>query len=757
MYIIIYKILSIIKKMKKFIKWSLIITFFVVLIALVAVGLYITSVYVNAQSIPLSEEKLSSQSLTIEVFDSQNKPIKEDNEINKNYVKISLIPQQAIDAFLSIEDKNFYSHSGVNYKRIAKAFLSNIKSRKLKEGASTSTQQLVKNTLLSSEKTIERKIKEIALARKIENKYSKDEILEKYLNVIYFGNNCYGIENASKYYFSKDVKDISIAQSALLAGIIKSPAKYSPLKNSENCLKRRNLVLSEMYKDGKITSEQYTLAKNSDLELNVSTQTKNKLNSYSQASIDEAEEILHLPARQIALKGYKIYTYQDSEKQSALNNAFASQNLTSDYGGIVIDNEKLGITAYLGKSNYKVLEALRQPGSTIKPILVYAPALDKDIIYPCTQILDEKTVIAQYSPKNVGGVYHGYVSASDALAKSINIPAVKILSYVGIENAKDYAESMGIEFDNMDDSYALALGGMTYGVNLKQLTNAYSTFANNGEYGEAHFVSFITDKNGKLVYVNHPQGKKVMREDSAYLLTDMLTKCVKNGTARKLNEFDNIASKTGTVGKSGSNQNLDAWNVSYTKAQTVGVWTGNLDNTPIDYAGGNQPTNVVKAYFENVKDTSQFVRPSSIVEKAIDSTELNENHRIVLANDFLPQKYTQTEIFSAFNLPDEVSNKFMQVQKQEFKGKIVNNNIQISFNAKEYVTYDFLIDGKKVKSISGKIGALDITLPLSKKKEDVTVVYYYSQVPEIKQREDISFLNTSYSDSQSNHKSKWYI
>ena len=258
--------------MKKFIKWSLIITFFVVLIALVAVGLYITSIYVNAQSIPLSEEKLSSQSLTIEVFDSQNKPIKEDNEINKNYVKISLIPQHSVDAFLSIEDKNFYSHSGVNYKRIAKAFLSNIKSRKLKEGASTITQQLVKNTLLSSEKTVERKIKEIALAKKIENKYSKDEILEKYLNVIYFGNNCYGIENASKYYFSKDVKDLSIAQSALLAGIIKSPAKYSPLKNSENCLKRRNLVLSEMYKDGKITSEQYTLAKNSDLELNVATQ-----------------------------------------------------------------------------------------------------------------------------------------------------------------------------------------------------------------------------------------------------------------------------------------------------------------------------------------------------------------------------------------------------------------------------------------------------------------------------------------------------
>ena len=162
MYIIIYKILNIIKKMKKFIKWSLIITFFVVLIALVAVGLYITSIYVNAQSIPLSEEKLSSQSLTIEVFDSQNKPIKEDNEINKNYVKISLIPQHSVDAFLSIEDKNFYSHSGVNYKRIAKAFLSNIKSRKLKEGASTITQQLVKNTLLSSEKTIERKIKEIA-------------------------------------------------------------------------------------------------------------------------------------------------------------------------------------------------------------------------------------------------------------------------------------------------------------------------------------------------------------------------------------------------------------------------------------------------------------------------------------------------------------------------------------------------------------------------------------------------------------------
>lgn len=323
--------------MKKFIKWFLIILTIIILSALIGLGFYVSSVYINAKSIEINKEVLTSPSLSIEIYDNENKPIKEDNEINKAYAKINTLSNETKNAFISIEDKNFYNHHGINYKRIAKAMLNNIKSRKLKEGASTITQQLVKNTQLTSEKTFERKIKEVALAQKIENMFSKDEILELYLNVIYFGNNCYGIESASNYYFNKSAKDLNVEEAAMLAGMIKSPAKYSPIKNYENCLKRRNLVLNEMNKDGNLSIEKYNKAKNSEILLNLNTEKKNKLNSYSQMAIDEAEQILGIPSRQIALNGYKIYTYQDKSKQDALEKSFDNSNINCDNAGIVIE------------------------------------------------------------------------------------------------------------------------------------------------------------------------------------------------------------------------------------------------------------------------------------------------------------------------------------------------------------------------------------------------------------------------------------
>lgn len=741
--------------MKKFIKVTLIIFFILLLATLVGLGFYISSIYINARAMKLNEDILSSPYISVQVYDKENKPLKEDNEINRNFAKIDELSADTKNAFISIEDKSFYSHHGVNYKRIAKAMLNNIKSRSLKEGASTITQQLVKNTQLTSEKTFERKIKEVALAQKIEAKYSKDEILQNYLNIIYFGNNCYGIENAANYYFSKHAKELNLEESAMLAGLIKSPAKYSPIRNKENCINRRNLVLSEMYKDDVISTEDYNKAKNSPLNLSINNERKNKLNSYSQASIDEAEMILGLPARQIALKGYKIYTYQNHDKQEALENAINSQNLETDSAGIVINNSNHSIEAYVGDSIFKILDAKRQPGSCIKPVLVYAPALNEDIIYPCSQILDEKTSISNYTPKNVGNVYRGYVSAREALSKSINIPAVKVLSYLGIDKGKAYAENMGITFDEKDDSYTLALGGMTYGVNLQQLAGAYSTFANNGYYAAPKFVSFITDKNNRLVYINKPKAQQVLREDCAYLITDMLRTCATSGTAKKLASLNmDIASKTGTVGKSNSKENLDAWNISYTKEQTCGIWIGNLDNTPINYAGGNQPTEIVKQYFASVKDNSTFITPESIVEKNIDGTELSENHRIVLANNYIPERYTQKEIFSIFNLPSDVSNKFTSMPKTDFNSKVENNKAIISFNAKDYVTYNFKANDKVLKSISNKNGEQIVTIDLLTPKQTITIDYFYTLSPEINNTDKINFIKTNKTNIS---KDKWFI
>ncbi len=741
--------------MKKSFKWILLIIFFIVLAALLAAGFYISSIYMNARAMAIDEDALSSSEVYIEVYDKENKPIKEFNEINKQYANIENLSDTTKNAFISIEDKSFYSHSGVNYKRMVKALINDVKARKLKEGASTITQQLVKNTQLTSDKTVERKIKEIALAQKLEKRYSKDEILEKYLNIIYFGNNCYGIESASNYYFSKSAKDLSSSEAATLAAIIKSPAKYSPTKNPDNCLKRRNLVLSEMYKDNFIQADEYNLAINKPLSLTINEKPKNKLNSYSQSAIDEAVSILKIPAKKIALKGYKIYTYQDQEKQNALTNAIDIEGLDCNSAAVVINNNNHTVQAYVGSSNYKILDAKRQPGSCIKPVLVYAPALNEDIIYPCTPLLDEKTTISDYTPKNIGDVYRGYISAREALSKSINIPSVKVLSYVGIDKAKSYAEDMGFVFDEKDDSYSLALGGMTYGVNLVQLASSYSTFANGGKFAPAKFVSFITDKNNKLVYVNKPHEKQVLREDASYLITDMLKTCAKSGTAKKLASLNKeIAAKTGTVGKSNSKQNLDAWNVSYTKDQTICVWLGNLDNSPISYAGGNQPTEIARRYFSQVEDNSLFSVPSSIVEKDIDATELYENHRIVLAGNSTPERYTQKELFSRFNLPTDISNKFVNMEKQSFKGKVNGSNAEIEFDAKNYITYVFKSNGKTLKEISGLNSKQKVILPLKNQKQTITIDYYITINPDVNESEEITFIKTKQNSSD---KDKWFI
>lgn len=741
--------------MKKFIKWSFLILFILVALSLGGLGLYISSIYSSAKASTIDEDELNSTSLNIAIYDCDNKPIKEANEISHAFASINIVPEHTKQAFISIEDKQFYNHHGVNYKRIAKAGLNNIKSRSLKEGASTITQQLVKNTYLTSEKTFKRKIKEVAIAQNIEKNYDKEKILEFYLNKIYFGNNCYGIESASNYYFSKSTKDLTLEESCLLAGLIKSPAKYSPIKNKENCLKRRNIVLNEMHNDGKIDFQTLKKAKEKPLELNLNTDKINRINSYSQAVIDEAEKILGIPARQIALKGYKIYSYQNQDKQQLLENALNANPVECDSAGIVIDNEKSSITAFIGNSNYKILESQRQPGSCIKPILVYAPALNEDIIYPCTQLLDEKVAINDYAPKNVGNTYKGYVSAREALSKSINIPAVKVLSYLGIEKGKSYAEEMGFTFDEKDNSYTLALGGMTYGVNIGQLAGAYTTFANNGYFKQPKFISFITDSKNKLIYINDSDSKRVLREDVSYLMTDMLKTCANSGTAKRLASLNKeIASKTGTVGKPNSKENLDAWNVSFTKEQTVGVWLGNLDNQPISYAGGNQPTEIVKTYFENTNDDSHFDMPSSIVERCVDLIELNENHRVMLSSSLMPERYQQTELFSAFNLPHDVSDRFASIEKVKINSKVEKGKAILSFDAKDYQTYEIIVDDKIVEKIASEKGEKVVSVDLKEDKQEIKIVNYYTLSPDIREEQKISFLRNS---RTSKANKKWYI
>ena len=739
-------------------------TFFAVNLAIVA-SLFIVFMIIfswivfSTPKVDFDINKIKFSQTNLMIFDNKKLPIKEDTKA-VCFVKLNTLPSYLKQCFLSIEDKEFYNHSGLNYKRMIKAMLKNIASFKIKEGASTISQQLIKNTHLTNERTFGRKFNEIILTKQLESQMTKDEILEYYLNIIYFGDNCYGIENASMHYFSKPAKDLSISECATLAGLIKSPNTYSPVKNKEKCKQRRNLVLSQLHKDGIIDFENFITLTSSDLITNITEKKDTFHNSYSQACYDEAMAILKMPQKQIAIGEYKIYTYLDTEKQDNLINIAKSYNPSHDMSIISI-NQNGEIEGYFAKSNLKLIDVKRQPGSTLKPILVYAPALDKNIISPATQINDEKLNINGYEPQNVSNKYYGYTSVRDCVSKSLNIPAVKTLGYVGLADAKKYASKCNIKFDENDNNLSLALGGMTYGTTLKEITNAYTPFLNNGNFIEAKFISYITDKNNKIIYTNPHNKTSVFREDSCYLMTDILKDCAKNGTAKKLSTLNfQIASKTGTVGKK---YNTDAWNISYTPNNIVGVWIGNVDNSSIgNIVGGGLPTEIAREYQNKINSSlaSDFKKPTSVYSEKIDLLSLQNNHEVIKANNFIPEKYIITELFSVFNQPKDKSYNFIEVNPVVLDGYIKNNKACLFFEAKDYLIYEIYSTSNGndtlLSVISNRNGNIyqefDIINSKINKYYVITKIKNYADNSEV--ISDKSNILELYNNSKN---SKWYI
>lgn len=727
--------------MKKAVKIGIIITLILFILGSLFFIIFINDI-MGISSVKFDKEKLIAVNQEIVVYNDDNVELK--NTIsNKSIVKIGDVPNHVVNAFISIEDKDFFKHNGLNYKRIAKAMFNNLKSFSFKEGASTISQQLIKNTHLTNEKTIKRKVKEMLLTKKLEKEFSKKDILETYLNVIYFGENSYGIERAALTYFGKETKDLTLWEGATLAGIIKSPYTYSPVYNPENCLKRRNLVLSEMLRDKKISQAQYDEAVNMPLEIVDRKQEQGVNNLYVKACIKEAEQILNLSEKDIMLSGIKIYSYLDDEVQKQLYDIANNENNyhTNSYGNtndsllIMIDNETYAVLGYAGKSDYDLTNFVRQPGSTIKPILVYAPALEKGLVSPDTLILDEKINYGGYSPKNVGGKYYGYVSVKESICDSLNVPAVKTLDYVGIENAKQFAKKAGIKFDENDNGLALALGGFTNGVTLKELTNSFLPFVNDGNFSKANFVRKIVDVNGKTLYEHKPKEEKIMGEDTAYLMTNMLKEACKTGTSMKLKNLDfDVAGKTGTVAITGTNNNTDAYSVAYTTKHTMGVWIGNYSNAT-KYVlegknnGGTYATNMIKMCFEELYANNKpenFKQPNSVKEVEIDLKEYENNHVIKLASSNCPDRYKIKTLVSKRFEPKETSELFENLSVENFDVKIENGKVLICFDAEDYLKYEIMrVENGKTKSLKkysnkkGKIEYYDFNI-----KENSTYNYY---------------------------------
>ena len=640
-----------------------------------------------------------------EFYDKNNEKLNQTENLHNNYVSIDQINPITISAFVSIEDKKFYEHNGLNYLRIAKAAFNNLRQGSVVEGASTISQQLIKNKFLSNEKTLKRKIKEAYLVKKLEATETKDKIMESYLNTIYYGNGAYGIGNASKRFFNKTPNELSLSESCVLAGLVKSPNTYSPINNKEKSTQRRNLVLKEMFEDKVITQEEYSKAVSEEIILNEQDIINfENLDLYTKYALSEASEILNIEEQEIFQRGYKIYTYQDSDIQETLDSIISDEKYYQknshgnipDSLSIVIDNNSSGVSAIAGQSEYNLVNFKRQPGSLLKPILVYTPALEEKIIYSCSEILDEKITIDNYSPQNVSDVYYGYVSIKDAVAKSLNIPAVKLCNELGVNKCKEYANRCGLEFDNEDTGLAIALGGLTKGFTLKDITDSYSPYINNGYYKKSAFVNKIISPADLTVYNRKLTGTKYCTTDNAYITTNIMQYSVKNGTSKKLSNFKfDIAGKTGTVNVKNSNLNTDAYSLAYTQDHIMSVWLGNYSmdqeyNLEGNNNGGTYATEIIRdtfADFYKLSPPDDFLIPESVKSLPIDKLALEEDHIVLLGNN-IPERYKAYELFSMDNIPLVSSTRYSELPEVKLNSVINKNSVTLSFDTYGYLNYN---------------------------------------------------------------------
>ncbi len=578
-------------------------------------------------------------------------------------IPLSDVPDLVQKAFISAEDARFYEHPGVDVIRIVGAAWADIKAGGYVQGASTISQQLIKLSHLTADKTISRKLEEAVLACQMETRYSKDEILEMYLNYVYFGGGYYGIEAAALGYFGVHAKDLSVAQGAMLAGILKSPSNYAPHLDFEASLARRDTVLSLMAEYGYLDDQALADAKAETIViLHDGTAGEEGRNYYVDAALQEAMEILQIDSETLLSGGYRIYTAMDSAIQNQCEAIFQQDDLFPGdaQGAIVVQEAGTGLIRAMvgGRGAYDTAMAFnratdirRQPGSVIKPVIAYAPALEGYGYTAATMLLDEPTSFAEYSPRNFGNKYYGWVTLREAVTRSLNVPAVKVLSDIGVSAGKAFAQSCGIPFDPQDTSLTLALGGFTYGVSPLQIAGAYAAFASQGIYNTPTCIQRITDSTGKELYVYEPENRRVMSEQNAYILTSMLQSAIQEGTGHRLKDLDiPLAGKTGTVGEGEGNR--DAWMACYSADYAAAVWIGydtSQDGAlPQDATGGKYPALILEQLFQGLyqdRAPKEFSMPSGVNAYKLDKRTLEMFHEPVLATALTPSSAIQTEVF----------------------------------------------------------------------------------------------------------------
>ncbi|PTX51491.1 penicillin-binding protein 2A [Melghirimyces profundicolus] len=592
-------------------------------------------IMVSAKAMPL--DRLNQIDVASTVYDAKGNAVAKLGSTNKEYVEMKDVKSRELieKTFIAVEDRRFYEHHGVDFRSLIRAAVVNLREGRKAQGGGTITMQVARNVILENKnKTYVRKLEEVAVAWNLERKYSKEEILEAYLNFIYFGNDVQGIQMASKIYFGKDLTQerLEPQEAALLAALPKAPSAYNPYLHQEKAKERRDLVLGLMADQGVISHAEEK--KYRGMELGVDRKYLRKYTKqerytpYKHYLMEEAEELFGISEAELATGGYKVYTHMVPQAQRAMEKAFDNDALFQnqkelDGGATMVNPRTGGLVAIAGGREYKgqgymlrSKEEDRQPGSAIKPITVYAPAVQEKGYDEYTPVPDPPGFhIDDWKPKNYQDRYFGRVPLKEVLAKSLNVATAWLLkNEVGLDTAADYATRMGLELKEKDrSSYAaLALGGLTEGVNTVEMAQAYSAFANHGKMTEAHAIKKITTASGDrewLAEESIEKDQRVLTKKTAWYLTRMMHYNVRQGTAANaaLPDGRDVAGKTGTTQDS-----KEAWFVGYTKEYVMSAMVFNQKDGSVKLSGGEYPAKIFRAVMsEALRGTpvSRFANP----------------------------------------------------------------------------------------------------------------------------------------------------
>jgi 1A family penicillin-binding protein len=578
-------------------KRDIIISLFAIIAFIIFIPIF-TYVYF-AKDLVSKDAIMNKHDTGLILLDRDNKPFFTFYQAQyKSATKLSQIPKPVYESVIATEDKDFYLHPGFSIPAILRAFFTNLADRNHLYGGSTITQQLVKNALLNSNRTYLRKIQEVILAQEIERRYTKDEILEMYLNFVYFGENAFGVDNAALTYFGKPAKDLTIAQAAFLTGLLPAPSSLSPFSGDIKKAKiHQQIVLQKMYEQKYITKKEFTQAKDEKLVFRPNGQQVNAIAPHF-ALMVRNELIKKYGEDRLAHSGFRVRTTLDRNLQTYAEDSVARhvQTLQSDNvsnGAAVVMNPKTGdVLALVGSANWydetngKVNMATtpRSVGSSFKPI-VYAAGLEQRLITPATILHDVPTTFpGDYHPLDYDRKFRGPVTVRRSLSNSLNIPAVQVMQKVGLTDALATAKRLGITTLTDPTQYGLSLVLGTGEVRLIDLTNAYATFANQGERPMPRTILSVSDKDGKQIYATKSQTEQEISPDVAFLISSILS-----DAKSRSEEFGNVLDISHTAAvKTGTAEDFkDALTMGYTPDVTIGVWVGNNNNQAMDSVAGS--------------------------------------------------------------------------------------------------------------------------------------------------------------------------